>query len=318
MPNITNFRTYVVSGIASRHLNESQAQAFGAAVISVSRRDRWWSDERDLRFSLLKCDRLFDTYVAGVLTQQHRLERHLYDDAKRESVAEIDSYADRFFVLDVGRGMLLLEWRRFTKQPPLTPDVTVERLALILSDVLREVGLPGEAQLVPFERHTAKEEFLSLFYENRVLEVIVDEIGKEYVPADVILVNPNPHLEGALREILEHDLREPSLGSITAQVRDDSEASLSRSAIVRGAMHSGTPKILRYQHPNGHIHIRKETERGIVTVNVPTDTTDTPEDRAYIAASVLHELGALDIDPMSVLPKSLPPQSDTDNLNLFE
>src|SRR6266700_1491741 len=102
---------------------------------------RWWDEESEFRYSIIKCVEFADGILCGWLTQQHKLDQHLYDDIKHESVNQIDSYEDRIFVLNFIQNTVSVEWRRFRERPPLSLSLTVTRLENIITDLLKEIKI---------------------------------------------------------------------------------------------------------------------------------------------------------------------------------
>lgn len=269
-----------------------------------------------MRYSLTKAESLSRDSCVAVLAQQHGLRRHLYDDEKRESHAALDSYEDRLVIFDLVSGHIIIEWRQFRQKPPLTLPMTVRRVEKIVGDLLLEVMDADQVRLVPFEARTSKEQFLGLFYGNRVLELDVEDFGGEVVPDDVVLVNPIPPLEGALRDLLAHDVRLNTIGKVSAVAREDTEADLRRAAVSRAMIHSGRPTRVKYESPSGHVRVRRENENGIVSVAVPVSVDDSPQDRALIAERALAALGGVDLVALPRLLPELPPAAE--NLDLFD
>lgn len=289
------FKALTISGVDFLKLGSEFGRSIIDAIIQAATDARWWYDEEGFRYSLLRCDEITASYVSGVITQQHRLEQHLYDDRKHESQNELDSYEDRFFVLDLKANLLILEWRQFRGKPPLSLPLMFRRMERILNAILADIA-PGLAiQLLSIELETSKEEFVELFYGHRVLAIDVDSVGTYRVPKDVQLVNPNPHLEDALRDLLEHDFERNAIDRLVAEVQDDSGRDLRRAAIARGALHSGRPRMLTYQRETGQVLVRRETENGVIAVTVPTLETDSVDDRLHIAAAVLSAVHSLDL-----------------------
>lgn len=315
MTEPVSFKVFAINGVAGEISTQEFRERLAKAVVEAAARNRWWIDATELRCTLLKCERLTARYVHGVFAQQHLLERHLYDDQKRETRDEADSYEDRFFVLDLEEGLLVLEWRQFRAKPPLKLPLAVARLQTIIADLIREEDGPPESTLEDFKRETTKEEFLTLFYTNRVVEISVTSFGRERVPPNIVLVNPNPHLEGSLRDIIEHDVERDSLDELSASVNiTDANSDLRRAAIVRAAVHSSEPRFIRYQRESGQIRVRRKFENGIISVEAPVFDTDTPEQRMQMAATIIAEVSGIDLGPLPQLPERAVP----DNFDLFE
>ena len=256
---------------------------------------RWWDEESNFRYSIIKCVDFADGILCGWLTQQHKLDQHLYDDIKHESVNQIDSYEDRLFVWNLLHNSVTIEWRRFRERPPLTLSLTVSRLENIITDLLKEIKVFHKIRLVPVDFRTSKEEFITIFYENRILRVVADDFGKEIVDDDVVLVNPVRHLEGAMRQLLLHDVEHPSIARFIAEAKADEISDLRKSAFARAALHSGDPVQMKYVDRNNDIRVRRKTEKGEVEIIVPVTTTDTISERMNILEQVVAKTKELDI-----------------------
>lgn len=214
MPNV-KFKAFLITGVDLAALGPKDRDAVAAVFLRIAEEAKWW--ERDgLRYSVVKCDHVIPTVVSGTFTQQHTLERHLYDESKRESSSELDSFEDRFFVIDFTSNLALLEWRQFRGKPPLTLPSMLDKFREVLASILTAIT-EAAVGLEPIDIATSREEFIQLFYENRVLYLEVDRFGIFSVPEAVELVNPNPHLEGALRDLLQHDREVRSIGRLTAE-----------------------------------------------------------------------------------------------------
>ncbi len=256
---------------------------------------RWWDEESEFRYSIIKCVEFADGILCGWLTQQHKLDQHLYDDIKHESVNQIDSYEDRIFVLNFIQNTVSVEWRRFRERPPLSLSLTVTRLENIITDLLKEIKIFHKIHLAPVDFRTTKEEFISIFYENRILRVVADDFGKETVDEDVVLVNPVRHLEGAMRQLLLHDVEHPSIARFIAEAKSDEISDLRKSAFARAALHSGDPVQMKYIDRNNDIRVRRKTEKGEVEIIVPVTTTDTISERMNILEQVVAKTKELDL-----------------------
>jgi hypothetical protein len=316
----TKFEMFAVTNIDWPALTEADRKSIGETFISTGNIDRWWTDgpDPDLRYSVVHCGWIGD-YLFGLITQQHRLLRHLYSDKKQESREEVTSYDDRLFLLDPMKGYVVLEWRRFYNKPDLSPKQTTARLARIFTSIANEIGLtPQEVTFEPIHTETSKAEFLSLFYDHRTIEVEISQVGSEAVPDDIVLVNPTPGLEGSLREILHHDA--DLIHDLHAESNLDSQADLRKSAIIRGAMHSGDPHSLRYQAVSGDVKVRHKTENGSVSVSIGVLSTDSVEDRIEMAARVLREVNGIDLLPVRQLkaPAEEQKQLPSPYLDLFD
>jgi len=297
------FRAFHVSGLDFSRLPPGRIHEITEALLQASTSAAWWEDPDGYRYSLIRCDFSAQSYVYGLITQQHSLEQHLYDDRKRETRGELDSYDDRLFILDFTNNRLILEWRQFRGKPPLTLRLMLRRMSRILNDIIRNVLPSSAVDLLPIERETTKDQFIDLFYSYRIIVAEVENIGAYRVPEEVQLVNPNPHLEGAIRDLLEHDYERNALDRLTAEVTDNSEGDLRRAAVVRGALHSGNPKMLKFERPNGQVQIRQRNENGIIEVNVPVLATDSPRDRSAMAATVLAAMQGVDLSELPNPPR---------------
>jgi hypothetical protein len=159
------------------------------------------------------------------------------------------------------------------------------------------LGVNVAVKLTQIDRETPKDEFLKLFYEHdyKMIQVVVDKFGTEIVPSDVILVNPNKHLEGAARELVRHDALHPSISKLVAEAKEERNADLRSSAITRAALHSSQPVQIKYRDERGQIRIRKKTEKGEIDVQIPIEDSDTAESKMEIATSVLNAIRKIDI-----------------------
>lgn len=296
MPTISmNLRAFLVVGLPTPDSSATFGELLIAAIVKAALTDRWWTDEAGMRYSLTKAEAFAPGFCVAVFAQQHDLNRHLYDDAKRETRAALDSYEDRLVVFDLINGRVIVEWRQFRQKPPLSLPMTVRRLEKVLGDLLLEVMDADQIQLVPFEARTSKEQFIALFYENRVMELDVENFAAQPVAEEIVLVNPIPPLEGALRELLSHDLQLNTIGRVSAAARESPTADLRRAAVARAMIHSGTPTRVKYESPGGYVRVRRESENGVVSVSVPVGEGDSPEDRALIAEKAITALSAVDL-----------------------
>jgi hypothetical protein len=314
MPAIT-FKTFFFASTPEAPQSPAFRESFLNLLVSTSNAARWWRDPgTGLRYTISKTSRIGEALAVGMIAQEHLLERHIYTDDKVEAVNSEDSYADRLFVIDFNRMTVTLEWRRFYRQQPLTLPITATRLQTVLTNVLTEALSPGaEAFLLDIALETTKEEFIGLFYANRTLYLEADSIGMFPVGSSIQLVNPNEHLEGAARDILAHDFELRGLHRLQAEVAQDSDGDLRRSVVARGALHSGAPRSLQYQSPSGSVRTRKEHEKGMMRMDLPSDFEATPETRAIAAQQVVDAANGLDLGP-----RRLPPQQPLDNLELFD
>lgn len=319
VPEFVNYKAFAIPGLAQTELKPDLRGRLGEALTGIALSTQWWQDDSGLRYSLLKCELHLGRYVVGVFTQQHNLKRHLYDDKKRETEDHTDSYEDRFFVLDLETGLIYVEWRRFIAKPPLTLTLAIRRLGEVLSEVFSTILGAPVVQLEPIRAETSREQFIELFYEFKVRAVEIRNFGSHNVPPEVQLVNPNPHLDDAMRDIVVHDAERPSIEMMTISAGDNAENDLRRAAIVRAAVHSSDPEWLRYERASGEVRVRRKTENGVFSVSIPTLATDTPEDRLFIAAHVIRDVSEVDMGIPLVPPSSsLPPtQRHSPNLDLF-
>jgi len=277
-------------------LQEKQRIDISNEILAVSTEDKWW-DPEGLRFSLIKCFMYAPDVVCGWITQEHNLEQHLYDDKKRETKKNVESYEDRFFIVLLAENLVILEWRQFRNKPPLTLPATVARIEFILSYIIKNAGMDGIITLSQIDKETTKAEFINLFYEknHRMIYVSVEKFGNEKVPSDVILVNPNKHLEGAARELIQHDVLHPSISKLVTEANEERNADLKASAITRAALHSSQPVLIKYRDAGGQIRIRKKTEKGEIDIQIPVGDTDTAESKMKIATSVINAIKKIDI-----------------------
>ena len=266
-------------------------------IISIASDPTWWIYDKNFRYTLIKCDTVSDNIIYGYIAQQHTLEQHLYDDIKHSTDNKIESYEDRFFVLDLSSSKLSLEWRMFRNKPPLNLELTVNRIHNIIVEALKLIKLAVKVNLQPVDFSTTKQEFIDIFYSNRILEIYVDEFGKSPFDRDVRLVNPNIHLEGAAREMIDHDVLHPSISRMTLEAKPDGPGNLKSSIIARAAIHSGQPLSVKYQAPSGNIYIRRKTEKGEFEINFPADTTEPIAERRKAAIKILQEMSKLDLRP---------------------
>lgn len=264
-------------------------------VIAIASDPTWWIYDNKFRYTLIKCDTVSDNIIYGYIAQQHTLEQHLYDDIKHSTDNKIESYEDRFFVLDLYSHKLSLEWRQFRNKPPLSLQLTVNRIHKIIVEAFALIELPVKVNLQPVDFSTTKQEFIDIFYSNRILEIHVDEFGKSPVSSNVRLVNPNIHLEDAAREMIDHDVLHPSISRMLLEAKPDGSGNLKSSIIARAAIHSGQPLSLKYQAPSGNIYIRRKTEKGEFEINFPIDTTEPISERRKVAIKILQEVSKLDL-----------------------
>ncbi len=310
-----NLRAFFGVGLPTLGSSATFGQLLISAIVQAALTDRWWVDEAGMRYSLTKAEAFTPVYCVAMLAQQHDLSRHLYDDEKRETRAALDSYEDRLVVFDLIEGRVIIEWRQFRQKPPLSLPMTVRRIEKVLADLLLEVMDTDQVQLIPFELRTSKAEFIALFYGNRVLELEVENFAAQPVAEEIVLVNPIPPLEGALRELLTHDLQLNTIGKVSAAARDSPTADLKRAAVARAMIHSGVPTRVKYESSSGYVRVRRESENGMVSVSVPVRGDDSPEDRALIAEKAIAALGGIDL---TSAPSQLPSaRGNPTNLDLF-
>lgn len=266
-------------------------------IIEISKDPKWWFSDGEFRYTLIKCEKWNDYVVYGFIAQEHTLDQHLYDDIKHSSDKKLESYEDRFFTLDLANFTIAVEWRRFRNKPPLTLHLTVERMGRILREACGVCAVAAKVNLEAIDYHTTREEFLDLFYSNRVLEIYVDEFGKFPVRDDVRLVNPSVHLEGAAREMIDHDVLHPSISKLVVEAKQDGRGNLRSSIIARAGMHSGQPLTLKYQDQAGDIHIRRRTEKGEIEVRFSVDSPDDLQETKKAVLEILQEMGKVDVKP---------------------
>ncbi len=290
------FRTHSVVGVDIASLGEADRLRLADAIVAVSRSPEWWGIPGTPRYSLVRCFVHDNQHVCGWITQEHALQQHTYDELKHEESKSLGSFEDRFFVVHLNANLVTLEWRRFRGTPPLSLPSTVARLSEILSDILQRLGLPSPLGLEPIDLRTEKSEFLDLFYRYRVTEVEVQDFGSEEIPPDVELVNSVKHLEGAVRELVQHDRMRPSISKLVAEIkRDRNDADLRRSAIVRAAMHSGQPEQLRYEVAPGRHVLRRRVQTGSVRLQFPKGGAVLGELARGIGAMVVRAVQSLDM-----------------------
>ncbi|MCK9419857.1 MAG: hypothetical protein M0R70_10815 [Nitrospirae bacterium] len=291
------FKIHIVERFDVAALRENQLKDIASAIVAGSAQAKWWKAADGLRFSLIKCFLFAPDVVCGWITQEHNLEQHLYDDKKQETKQNVDSYEDRFFVVLLSENIVILEWRQFRNKPPLNLPATVERMELILTDIVKGLGVNVAIKLAQIDRETPKDEFIKLFYDHnyQMIQVAVEKFGTEIVSSDVVLVNPNKHLEGAARELIRHDVLHPSISKLVAEAKEDRNADLRASAITRAALHSSQPILIKYKDGRGQIRIRKKTEKGEIDVQIPIAETDTAESKMEIATSVINAIKKIDI-----------------------
>lgn len=295
MSDEQKYKIHIFEDLDFTSIDKELCQGVIDDVLKVSIEQVWWEDS-DLKYSLIKCGTITGGYVYGWLTQQYILEQHLYNESKQESNNFLESYEDRFFVLNLNASVLAIEWTGFTSKPPLNKTLTVRRLSNIFSKIFLANGISDSTHLIPFPTlKTSKEDFIDIFYNNRITEVAVEDFGSEQVPNDTVLVNPTPNLEGAMREIIAHDTIHPSISKLVAHAKRDSQSDLKKSAIIRGAIHSGQPIRMEYSNPDNQIKVRRRTEKGEISVSIPVYETDTPEARASIALAVINIMEGRDI-----------------------
>jgi hypothetical protein len=280
-------------------------------IIELSNTDTWWiDDESRLKYSITKCD-LSGDYIIGTITQQHYMEQHLYDDKKRESSNIIDTFEDRLFILYIEQKIIVLQWDRFINKQPLNRGLMVSHLEKIMSNIFSD-----NINLIPFPViKTDKKEFLNIFYSNKVAQIVIDNFGQDIIDDDIILVNPMKQLEGALREIIAHDARHSSLTTIIAKSGQGDNGDLRGSAIVRGAMHSGKPRRIRYYNRQGQVKIRNKTENSELEVTIPVSYKDTPAERVAMANAAVEQLQTRDFDiDIKAFPKKQMQQTSLEDL----
>ncbi len=291
------FKIHVITTLDIAALKIEQRHNLSNAIVNISSKDKWWIAGDGLRYSLIKCFSLPGDIVCGWITQQHVLEQHLYDDEKHETKRNVESYDDRFFAILLGQNSVIFEWRQFRNKPPLTLPAMVERMELILSEVVKTVDINVTVKLDQVDKETTKDEFIKLFYEKeyQMVQVAVEQFGTETIPPNVILVNPNKHLEGAARELVQHDVLHPSLSKLIAEAKEEKDADLKKSAFTRAAIHSGQPVFIKYKDNLGQVKVRKKTEKGEIEVHVPVSETDSIESRIAIASSVINAVQKIDM-----------------------
>lgn len=165
----------------------------------------------------------------------------------------------------------------------------------IIVGAFKLIDLTVRVNLQPVDFFTTKQEFINIFYSNRILELYVDEFGKIPVSSDVRLVNPNVHLEGAAREMIEHDVLHPSISRMILEAKQDGPGNLKSSIIARAAVHTGQPLSVKYQDTSGNIYVRRKTEKGEFEINFPVDTTEPISERRKVAIKILQEMSKLDL-----------------------
>ncbi|MHB1414026.1 MAG: SH3 domain-containing protein, partial [Chloroflexota bacterium] len=165
------FKVHTVQDFDFAALTSDVLSRLTDQIVAASEDADWWMTEDNLRYSLVRCFVLPGNYVCGWLTQQHRLHRHLYDDAKRETNESVVSFEDRFFAFHPNTNSVLIEWRRFRRMPPLTLARTVRNLSRILSAIAVRIGLEAEITLAPIHIVTTKEEFIEVFYSHNIVRV---------------------------------------------------------------------------------------------------------------------------------------------------
>ncbi len=282
----------------SSELGNSEMLTIAGQIVKLSSINRWWL-ENAYKYSLVKCDTLMDTYVYGWLTQEYQLQQHLYDEFKTESSKEIESFEDRFFILSFSQNILAIEWKKFLQRKPLTSELMIHRMQRILNEIIQECGYIGEIDLeqVPVVQ-TKKEEFLSIFYSNRIMKISVDNYGMDPIPDDVILVNPVPGLEGAMREIGDHDVINASIAKLSAEANLNRDGDLKKSAMIRTIIHSGDPTRMEYITPDSKIKIRKKYEKGELDIEIPILERDSSAKRIQMVLAVIEALEGRDITPI--------------------
>lgn len=309
------FKLFSLIGPALHGFSEEDREAFSERVVAISEAPQWWTDYAQGRFSIVSAERDVHSYIYGVLTQEYFLEQHLYDDRKRESRDAIPSYEDRFFILDLDRNLLALEWRQFRRKPPLKSSLLVSRAARMMRDLVGPFMENGAVRLEPFHQETTKEQFVGLFYGYRVLALEVMNVGEAPIDPEIQLVNPGEHLEGAARELMQHDHDLAGLRRVTFEAEDEEVSDLRRSAIARSALHSGRPRSIKFQRPSGYIQVRRESEDGLIEARIPVSPTDSLEKRSIAARQLIEEMRGLDISELEL---ASPPDTAQISLNFDE
>lgn len=299
----TKFRVYAIDGLNMMLLDDQRLAALSEAIVSLSLSAEWFG-QLPSRYSLTKGFALPGGHVAAYITQQHSLDRHVVTDNKRESLEKIDSYEDRMLILHTRSNLLSLENKQFRGKAPLSSQRTLERVTCLLSDIVHHVGLADRVTLKAIDYTTSKPEFISLFFENRILGIRIDDFGMDMIPSDVELVNPDKQLEGATRMIVLHDREQNSVAKVEMDAPAE-DGDLRRSAFARAALYSGAPAHMRYQRNDGEIRIRSKSETGEFEVSMTSFPTDTPEERTQMAIEVIRQLGQRDL-PAGRDPSHLP------------
>ncbi len=296
MSSSVNFKVFHLAGFNAGNAGLQRVAGAATAIIDSSQSRKWWDDTATGRFSVVKCVSLSPGAVFGALAQRHGLERHLYTDEKEEIIEQIDSFEDRLFLVDFERQLLAVEWRRFLRRPPLNAKLLLQRLEQVLAEVAASPLMADRLTIRPIESVTEKSEFIRLFFSGRALELDVTAPGSIPVDRTVQLVNPNPDLEDAARDIALHDFDRNSLGRVFLSVPEDGTADLRRSAIARTMLYSGNPVELRYQRDaDGRTFTRRREENGVSRLAIDIVGPISDDDMMQLGVKVAELVGSMDL-----------------------
>jgi hypothetical protein len=293
-PFYTEPRRFKIFEVQSSNDNEKKVnlKKIAEEILAVGKTTEWWKDDTGYKYSIVKPIKINDRFFSATFAQEHEWNAHEYAEDKTERVNELNSFDDRLIVIDTSNNLLIVEWRQFRLKKPLTLHLFQTRIEQVISNILN-----GPVYLIEMYFETTNDQFKQLFYKYRVLEIKVNKFASKRVPDDVELVNPIKQLEGAARDMIEHDRAHPSIEKLWASANSSSGGGdLRRSIIARAALHSGNTDSLKYEDDNQYIRVRLKRQSGELEIQIPVFENDSIEARTIAANQIIYNFQDYELD----------------------
>lgn len=187
--------------------------------------------EEPNRFGFVKCRRITESQIYGYFAQEVEVDRHRYNNQKKEEEHK-DIYSEDFFsILLFDRGLCLLQSRKIKEISIATIE---ERFTDALKRIFEKIGATFYS-LEDYILKREKEDFIRIFSTENIVSLKVDSLKGRIIPEDFKIFNPELEKDRLFRAYLNDDFRYlDALSASTTRSGGLQGSKLSKTALITG------------------------------------------------------------------------------------
>jgi len=187
--------------------------------------------EEPNRFGFVKCKRINESQIYGYFAQEVEVDRHRYNNQKKEEEHKDIYSEDFFFILLFDSGLCLLQSRKIKE---ISIATTEEKFTDALKRIFEKIGATFY-YLEDYSLKREKEEFISIFNIENIVSLKVDSLKGRIIPEDFKIFNPELEKDPIIRAYLNDDFRHlDALSASTTRSGGLQGSKLSKAALITG------------------------------------------------------------------------------------